>query len=103
MYAVIETGGQQFKVKVGDTLKIEKIEGDVGQTVNFDKILLVQSDDAVKIGSPYVEGASVQSQILAQQRHRKVIVYKYKRRKGYDKKRGHRQYFTKVRITNIGG
>jgi len=103
MYAVIVTGGQQFKVNVGDTLKVEKIEGDVGQPVNFEKILMIQSDSGMKIGAPYVEGASVESQILAQARHRKVVVFKYKRRKGYQQLQGHRQHFTKVRITKING
>lgn len=101
MYAVIETGGQQFKVKEGDAVKIEKIEGEVGQKVNFEKILMVQTGEKVQLGSPYVQGAMVESEILAQQRHRKVIVFKYKRRQGYQKLQGHKQHFTKIRITKI--
>jgi large subunit ribosomal protein L21 len=101
MYAVIETGGQQFKAKVGDTLKIEKIEGEVGQTINFDKVLMVRTDDACKMGAPYVEGAALRGEILAQDRHPKVLILKYKRRKGYMKKNGHRQPYTKIRVTGI--
>jgi len=103
MYAVVEMGGQQFKVKEGDAVKVEKIEGDEGQSVSFDKILLIMSESGNKIGTPYVEGASVEGQILAQARHRKVLVFKYKRRKGYQKLQGHRQRFTKIRITKING
>ncbi|MCC6158106.1 MAG: 50S ribosomal protein L21 [Deltaproteobacteria bacterium] len=103
MYAVFVTGGQQFKAKVGDTLKIEKIEGEVGQTVNFDQVLMVRSDDACRIGAPFVNGAKVESEILEQERRPKVYVVKYKRRKGYQKKNGHRQYYTKIRVKSIAG
>ncbi len=101
MYAVIETGGQQFKIKEGDALKVDKIEGEVGQTVKFDKVLMVKTDAETRLGGPYVAGAVVESEILLQDRHPKVIIYKYRRRKGYQKKMGHRQHFTKVRITKI--
>lgn len=102
MYAVFETGGQQFKVKVGDALKIDRIEGEVGQDLNFDKVLLLKTEEGCVLGSPYLAGVRVRTKILAQDRHRKVLVFKYKRRKGYQKLRGHRQHFTKVRITEIG-
>ncbi len=101
MYAVIETGGQQYKIKQGDTLKIEKIPAEVGNTIKFDKVLLVNTGEQCVVGSPYLKDVSVESEVLMQDRHRKVIVFKYKRRKGYQKKRGHRQHFTKVRILKI--
>jgi len=101
MYAVIETGGQQYKVKEGDALKIEKIDGDVGSKCKFEKVLVLTSDKGTKIGKPYLAGASVEGEILIQDRLPKIIVFKYKRRKGYQKKAGHRQFFTKVRITKI--
>ena len=101
MYAVIETGGQQFKVAAGETLKVEKLEGDVGSEVILDKILMVKTDDGVKVGNPYLEGAQVKAEIVDQDRDKKVIVFKYKRRKGYKKMRGHRQHFTKIKISTI--
>ncbi|MCZ7585100.1 MAG: 50S ribosomal protein L21 [Deltaproteobacteria bacterium] len=103
MYAVIETGGQQYKVKEGDTLKVERLDGDVGSKLTFDKILVIGDEGDTKLGRPYVDGARVESEIVAQDRHRKVIVFKYRRRKGYQKKQGHRQPFTKVRITKVKG
>ena len=101
MYAVIETGGQQYKIKEGDTLKIEKVPAEVGNTIKFDKVLMVNTGEQCLIGNPYLKDATVESEVLMQDRHRKVIVFKYKRRKGYQKKRGHRQHFTKVRILKI--
>ncbi len=101
MYAVIETGGQQYKIKEGDTLKIEKVPAEIGNTIKFDKVLLVNTGEKCRIGNPYVKDVTVESEVLLQDRHRKVIVFKYKRRKGYQKKRGHRQHFTKVRILKI--
>lgn len=103
MYAVIETGGQQFKVQEGETLKVEKLDGNVGSPVEIDKVLFVRSDNEIKIGSPYVEGAKVIGEIVAQERGRKIVVFKFKRRKGYRKKQGHRQYYTRVKISKIMG
>jgi large subunit ribosomal protein L21 len=103
MFAVVVMGGQQYKVKEGDAVKVEKIDGDSGNAVRFDKILLIGTESGNKVGTPYVEGASVEGEILAQARHRKVLVFKYKRRKGYEKMHGHRQHFTKIRITKING
>ena len=101
MYAIIKTGGKQYRVAQGETLRVEKlnVEGD-NNTVKFDQVLLVGGDE-VKIGTPMVEGASVEAEIVRQGRAKKIIVFKKKRRKGYHKKQGHRQAFTEVRITGI--
>ncbi|RVU54921.1 50S ribosomal protein L21 [Anaerosphaera multitolerans] len=100
MYAVIETGGKQYTVKVGDKVKIEKLNGEEGEKVTFDKVLLVGGDD-LKVGKPYVEGAKVEAKILLQAKDKKIIVYKYKAKKNERKKKGHRQPFTLVEIENI--
>ena len=100
MYAIIETGGKQYNVQVGATIKVEKLEAEAGASFVFDKVLLV-SGDTPKVGAPYVEGATVSANVLAQGKAKKVIVYKYKPKKGYHKKKGHRQPFTTVRIEAI--
>ncbi len=102
MYAVIETGGKQYQVKVGDIINVEKLGVDEGEKVTFDKVIAVSGDDGFKCGAPYVEGAKVEATVLKNARLKKIIVYKYKPKKGYHKKQGHRQYFTKVKIENIG-
>jgi large subunit ribosomal protein L21 len=102
MYAVIHTGGKQYKVAPGENLRIEKIEGDKGAKVSFDKVLLI-GGDAVKIGKPYVAGAKVNAEIVAQDRAKKIIVFKLRRRKNYRRKYGHRQPFTEIKITGIEG
>lgn len=102
MYAVIETGGKQYQVKVGDIINVEKLGVDEGEKVAFDKVIAVSGDDGFKCGAPYVEGAKVEATVLKNARLKKIIVYKYKPKKGYHKKQGHRQYFTKVKIENIG-
>jgi large subunit ribosomal protein L21 len=102
MYAVIETGGKQYRVQEGMVLEHELLQGaDVGQAVQFDKVLLVANDEDVKIGTPYVEGAVVNGEILEQGRDDKIIVYKYKSKKGYRRKKGHRQSFMATKITSI--
>ena len=101
MYAVIETGGQQYKVSEGETLKVEKLDGDVGATVELDKVLFVRTDSEIKVGSPYVPGAKVKCEIVGQERGKKVVVFKFKRRIGYRKKRGHRQHYTRLKIAQI--
>ncbi len=101
MYAVIQTGGKQYRVQEGATLKIEKLELGTGDSVEFDKVLMVQSDDAVKIGQPFVEGGKVSAEVVSQGRHKKVKIIKFKRRKHHMKQMGHRQYFTEVKITGI--
>ena len=101
MYAVVTTGGKQYRVKKGETLKIEKISGDIGAQVDFDQILMVSDGDRVEIGQPLVENAVVHGLIVAQGKHKKILVFKYKRRKRYRRKQGHRQQFTAVRIDDI--
>lgn len=99
MYAIIETGGKQYKVSEGEEIKVEKLDAAVGDEITFDKVVVV-SDGSIKVGSE-VSGASVKATVLDQGRGRKVIVYKYKPKSGYHKKNGHRQPFTKVRIDSI--
>jgi large subunit ribosomal protein L21 len=102
MYAVIKTGGKQYRVAQGDTLRVEKLPGNVGDTVTLNDVLLV-GGEAVKIGHPLVSGAKVEAKIVAQDRAKKVIVFKFRRRKNYRRKNGHRQPFTALEITNIVG
>jgi large subunit ribosomal protein L21 len=99
MYAIIKTGGKQYRVTEGDTLRVEKLNVE-GTNVTFDQVLLVGGEE-VKIGAPIVEGASVSAEILREARAKKIIVFKKKRRKGYHKKQGHRQTYTEVKITGI--
>jgi large subunit ribosomal protein L21 len=101
MYAVIQTGGKQYRVAEGTTLKIEKLELGTGDNVEFDKVLLVQSGDAVKVGAPFIEGGKVSATVLSQGRHKKIKIIKFRRRKHHMKQMGHRQYYTEVRITGI--
>ena len=102
MYAVIETGGKQYKVAEGDVLFIEKLDVAEGDAVKFDKVLAVGGEKAV-IGTPVVDGASVDAKVLAQGKGKKVIVFKYKPKKGEKTKKGHRQAYTKVQIEKING
>lgn len=101
MYAVIKTGGKQYRVEQGDTLAIERLEGDTGTQVSFGEVLLVGSDNETKIGRPLLAGASVTGTIVEQGRAKKIIVFKFRRRKNYKRKKGHRQYFTRIRIESI--
>jgi large subunit ribosomal protein L21 len=101
MYAVIQTGGKQYRVEEGTYLKIEKLELGIGDSVEFDKVLMIQSDDAVKVGLPFVEGGKVTATVLSQGRHEKVKIIKFRRRKHHMKQMGHRQYYTEVQITGI--
>jgi large subunit ribosomal protein L21 len=101
MYAVIVTGGKQYRVEEGQTLKVEKIETATGETVQLDKVLLVGNGDDVKIGQPVVEGAKVTAEIVAHGRHKKVKIIKFRRRKHSMKQMGHRQWFTELKITGI--
>jgi large subunit ribosomal protein L21 len=103
MYAVIESGGKQHRVTEGETLKLEKIEVPTGETVEFDKVLMVGSGDSVKIGTPLVAGGKVTAEVLAHGRHDKVNIIKFNRRKHYRKQAGHRQWYTQVKITGISG
>lgn len=100
-YAVIRAGGKQLKVSEGDVVSIEREPGAQGETITFDEVLLASVGGATKIGSPLVEGAKVEAVIEQQARGRKIVVRKFKRRKGYLRTRGHRQYFTRVRVQSI--
>ncbi len=100
MYAVIKTGGKQYKVAQGDKLRVEKLPGNVGDTVTFDEVLLVGGDN-LKIGTPTVKGAKVEAKVIAQDRAKKIIVFKFRRRKNYRRKTGHRQPFTALEITSV--
>ena len=101
MYAIIATGGKQYRVSEGDVLYIEKIDAEVDSTVSFD-VLLVENNGDVKVGTPVVEGVKVEGKVVAQTRGEKIIVFKYKAKKNYRRKQGHRQPYTKVEITKIG-
>ncbi len=101
MYAIIETGGKQYTVKEGDVLKVEKLDAEVGTEYNFDKVLLVKKDDELITGSPYLENAKIVAEIVETKKDKKIIVFKYKRRKNYRRKKGHRQWYSKVKIKQI--
>ncbi len=101
MYAVVNTGGKQYKVKAGDILRVEKIPGDVGSPVTFDKVLMVADGEEVTVGQPVLENTSVKGTIVEQGKAKKIIVFKYKRRKRFRRKQGHRQAFTAVKIDSI--
>lgn len=103
MYAVIETGGKQYRVQEGDTVFVEKLQGEAGENVKLDKILLISANEELKVGKPYLEGASVEAEILEQGKAKKIIVFKYKSKKDYRKKQGHRQPYTKLKISSING
>ncbi len=101
MYAIIETGGKQYKVAEGDIITVEKLGVEAGQDFTFDKVIVLAKDGDVKVGAPYVEGAAVTASVLGDGKEKKVIIYKYKSKKGFHKKRGHRQPFTKLQIKSI--
>ena len=97
MYAVIKTGGKQYRVAVGQKLKIEQIPADIGQEISLDQVLSVGEGDTLKIGVPFVDGAKVTATVLAQGRHDKIKIFKMRRRKGYRRTQGHRQNYTEIR------
>ncbi|QFY43967.1 50S ribosomal protein L21 [Candidatus Methylospira mobilis] len=101
MYAVIKTGGKQYRVKEGETLKIESLAAEIGQTIEFDQVLLIQSDKGIQIGKPLVEGGKVAATVKTHGRHDKVHIIKFRRRKHYMKRQGHRQNYTEILITAI--
>ena len=101
MYAIIETGGKQYRVKEGDQIKIEKINAADGTQVTFDKVLVLGDGAEAKVGAPYVEGAAVYANVIETGKNKKVIIFKYKAKKDYRKKQGHRQPYTLVEITGI--
>lgn len=103
MYAVINTGGKQYRVRAGDTLKVERIALEAGSTVVFDKVLLIEDQGKMTVGTPYVEGGCVSALVKGHGRHAKIKVVKFKRRKNYLRTHGHRQAYTEVAITGIEG
>lgn len=103
MYAIIETGGKQYRVTEGDKIRFEKINANVDDVVTFDKVILLGKDDAPVIGLPYVDGATVTGKVLEHGKDDKVIVFRYRRKKNYRKFRGHRQQYTTVIIEDIKG
>ncbi|MGH9324727.1 MAG: 50S ribosomal protein L21 [Vicinamibacteria bacterium] len=103
MYAIIETGGKQQKAVPGETIKVEKLSANVGDTVRFDRVMLLNRDGAVSLGTPFVEGAAVTATVTSQDRGPKILVFKKKKRKGYRRTKGHRQSFTALRVEAIEG
>jgi len=101
MYAIIETGGKQYRVEAGATIQVEKLPGDVGAVVELDQVRMVQGDTGLVVGQPLVQGAKVTAEIVRQGRTRSIIIFKKKRRKNYRRTRGHRQSFTQLRVTGI--
>ena len=102
MYAVIKTGGKQYRVSEGDRLRVEKLSGEVGSKIEFADILMI-GGEKVSVGAPLVNGAKVTAEITAQDRAKKVIVFKFRRRKNYRRKNGHRQPFTELKVTSVVG
>ncbi|MBX3706422.1 MAG: 50S ribosomal protein L21 [Pseudomonadales bacterium] len=103
MFAVFSSGGKQHRVTEGETIKIEMLDADAGQQVVFDKVLMVGDGDRVAVGTPYVEGGKVTAEVLSHDRGKKIRIIKFRRRQGYMRTQGHRQWFTEVRITGING
>jgi large subunit ribosomal protein L21 len=103
MYAVIETGGKQYKVKEGDIITVEKLSADAGASFTFDKVLSILDGENSVFGTPTINGATVTGQVMGDGKAKKVIVYKYKAKKGFHKKKGHRQPFTRVKIETVNG
>jgi len=101
MYAVVNSGGKQYKVQKGEVLRVEKLSGDVGSSVTFDRVLMFSDGESVSIGQPLLDGVSVEGHIVEQGKAKKIIVFKYKRRKRFRRKKGHRQEFTAILIDSI--
>ena len=101
MYAVVATGGKQYKVREGEVLRVEKIPGEIGTPVSFDKVLMTSDGASVNIGQPFLENIAVSGHITEQAKAKKILVFKYKRRKRYRRKNGHRQPYTAVKIDSI--
>ncbi|MCX5863228.1 MAG: 50S ribosomal protein L21 [Desulfomonile sp.] len=101
MYAIVQTGGKQYKVQPGEQLKIEKIPGDPGSEIALDQVLALSTPDGIDLGRPFVDNASVKATIMRTARDRKIVVFKKKKRKGYHKKQGHRQWYTLLKIEEI--
>ncbi|HHW91950.1 MAG TPA: 50S ribosomal protein L21 [Firmicutes bacterium] len=103
MYAIIETGGKQYKVQPGDVVFVEKLPGEVGEKVEFDQVLALKDNDQLQVGTPYIEGARVVAKVLEQDKHKKILVFKYKAKSNYRRRYGHRQPYTRVLVEEIIG
>lgn len=103
MYAVIETGGKQYRVSEGQTLRVEKLTGEVGDKVELDKVLMVANGEDIKVGKPYLDGGKVTATVKSQGRGDKIMIIKFRRRKHHRKQQGHRQYYTELQIDGIAG
>jgi large subunit ribosomal protein L21 len=103
MFAVFSSGGKQHRVTEGETIRIEMLDAEPGQEVVFDKVLLVSDGDRVAVGAPYVDGGKVMAEVVSHDRAKKIRIIKFRRRQGYMRTQGHRQWFTEVRITGING
>ncbi len=101
MYAVIKTGGKQYRVAAGEKIKVEQIPAEVGAEITLDQVLMVGEGESVKIGTPLISGATVTAKVIAQGRHKKITIFKMRRRKHYQKDQGHRQNFTELEISGI--
>ena len=103
MYAIIKTGGKQYRVQEGDVLNVEKLNAEAGEKIEFTKVLALSDDNGLTVGKPYIENAKVEAEVVANGKAQKVIIFKYKSKKDYRKKQGHRQPFTTVEIKSLGG
>ena len=103
MFAIIETGGKQYKVQEGDIVFLEKLGAEVGENVKFDKVTIISKDEGIVVGAPYVDGAVIEASVLKNAKAKKVLVFKYNAKKNYRRRQGHRQPYTKVQITAIEG
>ncbi len=101
MYAIVKTGGKQYRVAEGDVIKVEKLDGDVGASIALDDVLMIGDDKGVKVGEPLLKGAKVTAEVLEQKKDKKITVFKKKRRHNYRRKKGHRQEITVLRVTKI--
>ncbi len=103
MYAIIQTGGKQYRVSEGDKVKVELIEAGIGDSVRFTDIRMISSGETIKVGKPSIQGASVTAKVLDHGRHKKITIFKHRKRKTYRLKKGHRQFYTEVQITDVAG
>ncbi|MDR1965857.1 MAG: 50S ribosomal protein L21 [Synergistaceae bacterium] len=103
MYAVIQTGGKQYRVSEGDKIRVEKLDAEAGGTVEITDVLLIGRDDGPVVGTPFVEGASVKVSVLAHGKEDKLIIFKYRRKKNYRRFRGHRQQYTEIKVESVNG
>lgn len=101
MYAIIQTGGKQYKVQSGDTIKVEKLIADIGTTHIFDNVLALNTENGLTLGNPIIQGAKVSATVVSHEKSKKIIVYKFKKKKGFHKKKGHRQPYTELKVDQI--